>query len=220
MIHIMKKFISVLKRKNIERIVNRLDKRCDYELDFGIGFCKCQSVECELFIRNNKKYVLIRQRRHNCDKNHHGSDPEWLGGCRLTLYRLIDVDKSVGYYKNIMYESNVEKDYITYFLWIKRYRMGSTSNRINIYTDDCIDVRFSRGVTGDIVVETESSVMKEFCKDNVTHRHELTEIEAGSFMTELDRFVKRAHIINYDEFKKYRGSTVEPYPTNSFEEEK
>ena len=52
----IKKFFIILDQKNIERIVKKLNRKCDYKLGFGIEYCRnYRNIDCDIFVRKNKK---------------------------------------------------------------------------------------------------------------------------------------------------------------------
>ena len=200
----IKKFFIILDQKNIERIVKKLNKKCDYKLGFGIEYCRnYRDIDCDIFVRKNKKYVFVRQIYHkNCYANPCNDKLIREDDYKFSLYKLFDVDRSIGDY-NLEYRHDVSVDNISYQLFVKKIPfIGINDNIKEEFFGGCIGIDFSRGATGKIVVKTDIGMLMVFSKGSVLNTHELTKIEAEEFMKELNRFVRNVNVINYDEFKR------------------
>lgn len=200
----IKKFFIVLDQKNIERIVKKLNRKCDYKLGFGIEYCRnYRNIDCDIFVRKNKKYVFMRQiYQKNCYANPCNDKLIRENDYKFSLYKLFDVDKSIGDYvcEN---QNDVSVDNISYHLWMKKIPFIGINDKIKEeFLGSPISIDFSRGVTGKIVVKTDIGMLRVFVKDSVLNTHELTKIEAEEFMKELNRFVRNVNVVNYNEFKR------------------
>lgn len=200
----IKKTFIILDQKNIERIVKKLNRKCDYKLGFGIEYCRnYRNIDCDIFVRKNKKYVFVRQiYQKNCYANCRNDKLIRENDYKFSLYKLLDVDKCIGSYvcEN---QHDVSVDEISYHLWMKKIPFIGINDKIKEeFFGGLISIDFSRGVTGKIVVKTDIGMLRVFVKDSVLNTHELTKIEAEEFMKELNRFVRNVNVVNFDEFKR------------------
>ena len=207
----IKKIFIVLDQKNIERIVKKLNRKCDYKLGFGIEYCRnYRNIDCNIFVRKNKKYVFVRQiYQKNCYANPCNDKLIRENDYKFSLYKLLDVDKCIGSYV-FEKQCDVSVDEISYHLWVKKIPFIGINDKIKEeFFGGHISIDFSRGVTGKIVVKTDIDMLRVFVKDPVLNTHELTKIEAEEFMKELNRFVRNVDVVNFNDFKRNpRGLVV------------